>query len=430
MTLTGPGFFYLSQVKQLATPAERLHFLESKTADGSLDLANATEIAREVQLPDPSLKRLMELGRLVGSTPLFVPGFAEHRRPSSGGYSSFGLRLQTMMDKPAASSTQEAIQRVVDRHRSLLHSFGPRERIEWGLIVRLTKSQVKDPVALEAGLENIAGELGANRVSTQSNRQRPDIDTLQNIRRGLLMNIMNGDDFDAVYRYTRDNAINATLRQFSGKDNIPGHEMSSTRPALSSVVQGSSRHAYEPKSNVTTGHFIYTLDHALNTLKEIQGQDKSTLYRATLFRRPWVDSMIQSGQFMDHGYVSTSRYQDKLLGFFRNEWSTRFDDEVPVLMVFETNKSVDLSCLSRFTNESEHLIPRDERFSARFIGYRRDMCAGLAVADSENWAVFVMTDDDHVPAAQTIRSIEELAKQGLSPPGGTDAVDAKPPSGP
>ncbi len=414
MTLTGPGFFYLSQVKQLATPAEQLGFLESKTAEGALDLANAAEIAREVQLPDPSLKRLMELGRLMGSTPLFVPAFADHRRPS-GGFSSFGLRLQTMIDKPAASSTQAAIQRVVDRHRSLLQSFGPRERTQWGLIVRLTTSQVKDPVALEAGLENIAGELQGNRNPTQSHRQRSDIDTLQNIRRELLMNVMKSDEFDAVHRYSRDNAVNAPLRQFSGKDNIPGHEMSSMRPTLGAVAQGNHRLPYQPKSQVTTGHFIYTLDQALNTLKEIQGQDKSTLYRATLFRRPWVDAMIQSGQFMDHGYVSTSRYQDKLLGFFRNEWSTRFDDEVPVLMVFETNRGVDLSCLSRFTNESEHLIARDEKFNARFIGYRRDLSPGLNVADSENWAVFVMTDDDHAPAAQTIRSIEDLAKQGLSP---------------
>jgi hypothetical protein len=285
MTLTGPGFFYLSQVKQLATPAEQLDFLESKTAAGSLDLANAAEIAREVQLPDPSLKRLIELGRLMDSTPLFVPAHAEHRR-ASGGFSSFGLRLQTMIDKPAASSTQGAVQRVVDRHRSLLHSFGPRERTEWGLIVRLTKSQVKDPLALEAGLEDIAGALRANRDPTRSNRQRPDIDTLNNVRRELLMNILSSDEFDAIHRYSRDNAINAPLRQFSGKDNIPGHEMSSIRPTLGAVAQGTSRLPYQPKSQVTTGHFIYTLDLALNRLAGIQGQDKSTLYRATLFRRP------------------------------------------------------------------------------------------------------------------------------------------------
>jgi hypothetical protein len=88
-------------------------------------------------------------------------------------------------------------------------------------------------------------------------------------------------------------------------------------------------------------------------------------------------------------------------------------------MVFETRRSVDISCLSRFTNESEHLIPRGESFQARLLGYRRDLCPNVDIPDSENWAVFVMTDDGHPPAPETVRTIKELGTAPTTSPGPT-----------
>jgi len=45
---------------------------------------------------------------------------------------------------------------------------------------------------------------------------------------------------------------------------------------------------------------------------------------------------------------------------------------------------------------------------ARLLGYRRDLCPDVDIPDSENWAVFVMTDDGHPPAAETVRTIKAL----------------------
>lgn len=216
-----------------------------------------------------------------------------------------------------------------------------------------------------------------------------------------------GED-DALYRYTRDHTVNEPLRQHHGRDNIPADVMATPRPALRPEPQGRGRAAYRPLTNVSTGGFISALDRGLCAVQDLQGKDKLALFRATLLRKPWVDNLVQSGQFQDHGYVSTSRHTDKLPDFFRHEWSTRYDDEVPVLMAFETRRAVDVSCLSRFTNESEHLIPRGQEFHARLLGYRRDLCPGVDIPDSENWAVFVMTDDGAPPAQATLRSVREL----------------------
>jgi hypothetical protein len=409
MPLSGPGFFTLSQTRQLATPAERLQFLEAKAADGTLDIDSAVEIATDVGIDGPGVDRLRRLGQLLGEAPLFMPRFAAHRDTTVGAVSGFSLRLREMMDTPAASSAQGAIQRVMQRHRDVIHDLGPRERTEWGLVVRLTKSQVKDPLALEAGLENILKQLSANRDlrATDPRQAAEPLQQLQGIRRQLLLSVLEHHEYDALYRYTRDHAVNAPLRQHYGRDNIPSDVMATSRPTLPPESQGRGRPAYQPLS-ISTGAFISSLDGALATLRGLQGADKLPLFRATLLRKPWVDDLVQSGRFQDHGYVSTSRYTDKVPGFFRHEWSTRFDDEVPVLMVFETRRSVDISCLSRFTNESEHLIPRGESFQARLLGYRRDLCPDVDIPDSENWAVFVMTDDGLPPAAETVRTIKAL----------------------
>jgi len=409
MPLSGPGFFALSQTRQLATPQERLQFLEAKAADGTLDVESAVEIATDVGIDPAGVDRLRRLGQVLGDAPLFMPRFAAHRDTTVGAVRGFSLRLREMMDKPAASSTQDALKRVMERHREVIHALGPRERTEWGLVVRLTQSQVKVPVALEAGLENIVNQVAANQQAraTDPRQAEEPLTHLQGIRRQLISNVLELGEYDALYRYTRDHAVNAPLRQHYGKDNIPGDVLSTPRPTLRPEPQGRDRPAYQPLA-ITTGEFISSLDRGLGTLQTLQGQDKLPLFRATLLRKPWVEDLVQSGRFQDHGYVSTSRYTDKIPGFFRNEWSTRYDDEVPVLMVFETRRSVDVSCLSRFTNESEHLIPRDQSFQARLLGYRRDLCPDIDIPDSENWAVFVMTDDGQPPAQATLRTVREL----------------------
>jgi hypothetical protein len=349
----------------------------------------------------------------MGDTPLFVPRYAPHRDTTVAGLSGFMLQLRQKMDQPAAASPQEAVKNVVERYRATVQAFGPRERTEWGLIVRLVRRQVSEPIAVEAGLEHILRRLAANQqpaAADPRNHQAPFLQ-LQGLRRDLLNNLMEHNEFDAVYRYTRDNAVNAPLRQHYGKDNVPADVMATPRPRLGADGQVRGRSPYQPIAGLTTGDFISSLDRALRTLRDLQGEDTRTLFRATLFRKPWVDAMAQSGQYMDHGYVSTSRYTEKLPGFFRNEWSTRFDDEVPVLMVFETSKGVDISCLSRFPNESEHILGRGEQFHARFLGSRRDLCPGVSIPDSENWAVFAMTDDGHEPAAETLRTLQQLGAE-------------------
>jgi hypothetical protein len=413
MSLSGPGTFNLAQARALPDAAERLAFLESQTAQGALDLPNALEIGRQVGLPEASLAELERFGRLMGQAPLFAPPFAPHRdntRPTTLG---FALRLRALMAQPEAETTQAAVKRVVERHRGTLQALGPRERDEWGQIVRLARREVGSPMALEAGLEgtlSLLSALDARRQADPHGTQTP-LDALQDERRRFILSRLEQGEYDALYRYTRDNAINAPLRRHFGLGNVPDHVLAEPRPSLAAEPLRRGRTFYQPKNGISTGEFISALDRGLASLEALQGRDHRTLYRATLFRRPWVEAMAESGRFEDHGFISTSRHPDKLEGFFRNEWSTRFEDEVPVLMVFETARGVDVSCLSRFTNESEHVIPRGQSFHAEFLGHRRDLCPDVAVTDEDDWAIFIMTDDGAPPSPSARLAAETVARR-------------------
>lgn len=418
MELTGPGFFNLNQARQLPDAAAQVAFLETQTAQGALDVDNALEIGRRLQLPEANLAELARFGRLLGHAPLFAPRPAPHRDATRPAVLGFTLRLRELMRTPEAATPQQAIQRVTERHRATLQALGPRERAEWGLIVRLARREVEAPVALEAGLEATLSHLGAARARhADAPGQAPaPLAVLHGERRRLLLNLLDHDAFDAVYRYTRDHAVNTPLRQAFGREHVPDHVLAEPRPRLAPEPHARGQLAYSPIEGLSTGAFIDALDRGLAELRALQGSDRQTLFRATLFRRPWVEAMRASGEFRDHGYVSTSRYPDKLEGFFRNAWSTRYADEVPVLMVFETDRAVDIACLSRFTNESEHLIPRGEAFRAEYLGRRRALCADATIPEADDWAIFVMTDDGAPASPSARRAIEALARRSAPGP--------------
>jgi hypothetical protein len=407
MALTGPGFFNLNQARQLQGADARAAFLETQTAQDAL------EIGRTLELPEASLASLERFGQLMGRAPLFAPRPAAHRDGTRPAMLGFTLRLRELMREPEAESAQHALQRVVARHRGTLQALGPRERAEWGLIVRLARREVDAPIALEAGLEATLSHLASARTRRASAPQsNPDsLTVLQAERRRLLLNLLEQPEFDAVYRYTRDHAVNEPLRRSFGLANVPPHVLAEPRPRLAPEANAGGRAPYTPIADLSTGAFVDALDRGLASLQAIQGRDHQTLLRATLFRRPWVEAMAESGEFLDHGYVSTSRYPDKLEGFFRNAWSTRYPDEVPVLMVFETERAVDVSCLSRFANESEHLIPRGQGFRAEYLGRRRELFPEVQVPDADDWAIFVMTDDGAPPSPSARRSIEAPARR-------------------
>lgn len=407
MALSGPANYYLQQVRQLPTEDARLGLLEGLATAGTLGRQGVSELAQEAELSGPSLQRLARLEHAIAAAPLFVPTFAEHRSAGAGAQRAFGTQLRALLGEPAAKTTEDAIQRVMRERRGLVQSLDPAARHEWGLVVRLCRAHTPDPMALEAGLRAVLDELAAKPKSTSAR-----LDTLQAVRRELLLNVLERPHFDAIYRYSRDHDVNTPLRQFHQVQHMPHEVLSSPRRTLAAEARapaGRPGAGYTPISGLSTGQFIESLDGGLRALAELQGRDPSTLFRATLFRKGWVEDMVKTQTFQDAGYVSTSANTDKTAGFFRHPDSIRHEDEVPVLMVFETTRAVDISCLSRFTNETERLIPRGERFQASLLGYRRDLAPGVDIPDSENWAVFVMTDEDKSVSGAALRSIRKLA---------------------
>jgi hypothetical protein len=409
--------FYLGTVRNLPKSEDQLRYLESTLGERSLGVEDVQEIAKTVGLPDAWVDRLGDQGALLGATALF-------RTPQGGAPTgtsrAFALRVREMVDKPAPSSADEAVQRATQPHAALLGSFNVKEKDEWDEVTNLLRRQTRDPRALRAGVETVLGYVTHNEsLRPRGGPPMPGYmdryPLLQHIRRDLLRSTLHPEEYDALYRYSRDHQVNTTLREHGGKDGIPGHVMGEHRRALPPEpwnTRGGSPlfRPHQANNTITTGHYLYMLDRGLESLRKVQGQENGPFFRATLFRQSWVDAMAQSQSFHDHGYVSTSRFPDKVTEFFCHKESIRYPDERPVLMVFETNRAVDVSSISRFQNESEHLIPRDQRFHARLVGYRRDLCPGHHIPEHENWAVFVMTDDGHAPTAQTMDGLRKLAQ--------------------
>lgn len=421
------NFERLQQLGRLNEDSSRLDALQQAVGGGELKQTEALALATSFGLHADLKARFAQLG---------VAAYGERQGVNSSkpqllaANSVFMTRLQqagvrlkaTAPEGAAPAASLQAIHTALSRHQDYLGTLTDPEWSELISTCKLLQRVEQDVSRLESRVDYLVTSLAANDsiLKMHGSMRRyhiPRHEYLQHVRRNTLQPMMDPEEFGAIYRYSRDHDVNSLLRQYWGKDNIPGHIQGERRRELkpemldprqrSSPVSNNVKRPYEPNNNITTGHFIYKLDQGLQHLKEIQGHEPQRLYRATMFSQKWIDDLIRSGDFKDQGFISTSKQPSKLNDFFNWEGTQHHADERATLFYFETRRAVDISHVSKFSNETENLIPRGQSFKAQFLGYRRDLCPELNIPEHENWAVFALTDDGHAigeDALQNLRS--------------------------